>query len=268
MDPVTRPRLVTTVHGFYSVSRYSAIMTRGERVIAVSESVRDYILENYPEVESSRIQVIHRGVEPIEFPAGHRPTDTWKKQWYQDQPELKGRYVVSLPARLTRWKGQLLFIDLIKEIIAKGIDAHGLMVGGYDARRKGFVTELEEKIVNLDLADRITVLGHRDDVREVVAMSDAVVSMSTDPEAFGRTTLEALSMGVPVAGFDHGGVREQLKAILPEGLVPVGDVEHMVQTLINWRSRPPKIKPIGAFTQQAMISSVLSIYEEFMASQD
>ena len=44
MDPATRPRLVSTVHGFYSVNRYSAIMTKGERVIAVSDSIRDYIL--------------------------------------------------------------------------------------------------------------------------------------------------------------------------------------------------------------------------------
>ena len=33
MDPASRPRLVTTVHGLYSVSRYSAVMTWGERVI-------------------------------------------------------------------------------------------------------------------------------------------------------------------------------------------------------------------------------------------
>ena len=48
MDPATRPRLVSTVHGFYSVNRYSAVMTKGERVIAVSDSIRSYILENYP----------------------------------------------------------------------------------------------------------------------------------------------------------------------------------------------------------------------------
>ena len=49
LPAVERPRLVTTVHGFYTVGRYSSVMTRGERVIAVSESVRDYILENYPQ---------------------------------------------------------------------------------------------------------------------------------------------------------------------------------------------------------------------------
>ena len=39
---------VTTVHGLNSPSRYSAVMTRGERVICVSQTVRDYVLRHYP----------------------------------------------------------------------------------------------------------------------------------------------------------------------------------------------------------------------------
>ncbi|MDO9008504.1 MAG: glycosyltransferase, partial [Thiobacillus sp.] len=49
MNPATRPRFITTVHGLYGVNRYSGIMTRGERVIAVSNTVRDYILREYPD---------------------------------------------------------------------------------------------------------------------------------------------------------------------------------------------------------------------------
>src|SRR5574340_883929 len=57
MDPATRPRFVTTVHGLYSVNRYSRVMTRGERIIAVSNTVRDYILREYPDTLPWRIQV-------------------------------------------------------------------------------------------------------------------------------------------------------------------------------------------------------------------
>ncbi|MDO9635842.1 MAG: glycosyltransferase, partial [Thiobacillus sp.] len=59
MNPATRPRFVTTVHGMYGVNRYSRIMTQGERVIAVSNTVRDYILREYPDTPADRIQVIH-----------------------------------------------------------------------------------------------------------------------------------------------------------------------------------------------------------------
>ena len=80
----SRPRLVTTVHGRYSVNRYSEIMTKGERVIAISKNVREYILENYPKVEADRIDLIHRGVDPSEFPRNYQPSNEWLTEWQQD----------------------------------------------------------------------------------------------------------------------------------------------------------------------------------------
>jgi glycosyltransferase involved in cell wall biosynthesis len=102
MDPATRPRLVTTVHGFYSVNAYSKIMTRGERVICVSNSVKDYVLKNYPDVPEERLTVIHRGVDPAEFPYGYRPPADWMERWRRDFPQLEGKYVLTLPGRITR----------------------------------------------------------------------------------------------------------------------------------------------------------------------
>ena len=56
--PASRPRFLTTMHGIHSVSRYSEVMTRGERVIAVSESVRDHIARCYPRCDMARVTVI------------------------------------------------------------------------------------------------------------------------------------------------------------------------------------------------------------------
>lgn len=81
----TRPRLVTTVHGFYSVNAYSAVMTKGERVIAVSESIRNYITSNYPAMAQEKISVIHRGVEPGQFPRGFQPEPSWLEIWRAEQ---------------------------------------------------------------------------------------------------------------------------------------------------------------------------------------
>ena len=65
---------MSTVHGFYSVSPYSAVMTRGERVIAVSESIRNYVLENYPKSNAEIIRVIFRGIDPDNYGPGFQPT--------------------------------------------------------------------------------------------------------------------------------------------------------------------------------------------------
>ena len=47
-------------------------------------------------------------------------------------------------------------------------------------------------------------------MREVLSESSIVVSLSQSPESFGPTTLEALSLGPPVIGRDHGGGDEIL----------------------------------------------------------
>lgn len=52
-----RPHLISTVHGFYSVNRYSAIMTQAEKVIAVSDSVVKYITDHYKTVHHKILSV-------------------------------------------------------------------------------------------------------------------------------------------------------------------------------------------------------------------
>ena len=54
LAPQQRPAFVTTMHGHYSVSRYSSVMARGSKTIAVSEHIRSYTLKNYPAVKCGR----------------------------------------------------------------------------------------------------------------------------------------------------------------------------------------------------------------------
>ena len=138
LPPGDRPALVTTVHGFYTVGRYSAVMTRGQRVIAISNGVREYILRHYPRTDPRAIRVIHRGVDRAQFPYGYRPPADWLAQWHRDLPQLAGRYVVTLPARLTRWKGQAHFIDIVAAVKARGAPVHGLLVGGASVKIQQF----------------------------------------------------------------------------------------------------------------------------------
>ena len=261
MDPLTRPRLVTTVHGFYSVNAYSRIMTRGEQVICVSNSVKDYVLENYPDVPENKLTVIHRGVDPVMFPYGFKPTPEWLEMWQQQYPQLEGKYVITLPGRITRWKGQLDFIKVIAGLKEKEIPVHGLIVGDPHPNKLEFLKEVKAEIQSAGLEQDVTLVGHRSDLREVMAVSDVVVSCSTDPEAFGRVTLEALSIGKPVAAYAHGGVDEQLDAMLPSGKIKVGDVANTTTLLEKWIQNLGQPKQSNLFELQQMLSRTLTVYE-------
>lgn len=266
MNPRTRPRLVSTVHGFYSVNAYSAIMTRGESVIAVSESVKGYILKNYPHTDAAKLRVIHRGVDPADYPVGFVPAAAWLAQWNKEHPELEGRIPLLIPARLTRWKGQEDFLRLIARLIALGKPVQGLIAGEPHPKKLAFLDELKTLAASLGISEDITFLGHRSDLREVMAVSELVYSLSTDPEAFGRVSLEALALGKPVIGYGHGGVAEQLEVIFPTGLVPVGDVDATLAATLDILENGKKPAPIGPFTLQRMLDSTLEVYRNLLAS--
>lgn len=255
-----RPRFVTTMHGAHSVNRYSRIMTQGEQVIAVSEYIRQHIHENYPETPMEKVRVIHRGVDPAAFPFGYRPSSEWLDKWYVQYPQLQGKRVITLPGRLTRLKGHIQFIELMNRLIASGLPVVGLIVGGEDPRRSAYAEEIKAQADALG-AGRILFTGQRGDIKEILAVSDLVLSLSQKPESFGRTVLEALSLGVPVAGYDHGGVGEVLSELFPQGRVPMNDMEHLLQTVTRLLSHKPTLSPQHSFLLDKMLSETVSTYD-------
>ena len=268
LSPSRRPALVTTVHGPYSVSRYSAVMTKGQRVIVISRMIHDYVLANYPHVEPSRIRLIYRGVDTQDYSLNYRPDANWRARFDQEFPQLRERFVVTLPARITRWKGQEAFLEIIHALSQRGdIPVHGLMVGEPHARKLPFYHALQARIDQLGLGKQVSFAGHRSDLRNILAISNVVLSLASSPEAFGRTTVEALSLGIPTAGFDHGGVAEQLQELLPEGRVPVGDLGVMAELIYTWYKHPPLIKENRVFTLENMLRKTVQVYQELLTER-
>lgn len=257
-----RPHFITTMHGLHSVSPYSAIMARGEVVIAGSATVRDYILKNYPQCPDARIHLINEGVDPAEFPYDYLPAASWLAQWQKDFPQLQGKTVLALPGRLTRLKGHATFIHLIKTLREQHPNIHGLIVGGAEAKKAGYAAELKALVESEGLADSISFTGHRSDMREVLSQCQLLFSLSTQPETFGRTVLEALRLGRPVMGWDVGGVSEILQACYPRGRVPAGDTVALHSAVENWLQCPDQPERSRRFLLTTMCEQTLALYQE------
>jgi len=256
-----RPHLVTTVHGPYSINKYSAVMTRGENVIAVSNSIRDYILSNYPKTDPAVIKVIHRGVDRNVFSYGYKPPTSWLQKWNTEHPQIQNKYLITLPARISRWKGHEHFVKIIEKIKEYGIPVHGMIVGDAHPAKVDFERELKAHIQSAGLINDISFTGFRKDIREIMSISDAVLSLSLNEEAFGRTTLEALSLGIPVVGYNHGGVEEQLLEIFPEGAVEPGDFSAAASILTSWYKSRPTVLTDHDFTLEKMLADTIQVYE-------
>lgn len=255
-----RPAFVTTLHGLNSVSRYSAIMTRGDRVIAVSETARDYWQQHYPALDPARVVVIHRGIEPADFPFGHRPDTAWLERFHRDAAIPAAARILCLPGRVTSGKGAMFLPPLLASLPS---DVFGLLVGSGSERELGRVLRLADEA---GVADRFRWLPARADVRDVMARATIVLSLSRKPESFGRTVVEALALGRPVVGFAHGGVGEILARLYPAGRVPPGDLDALVTATRRLLAAPAPVPDEQPYRRERLESETLALYAELAAA--
>ena len=261
-----RPRFVTSVHGLHSLSRYSSIVAKGDRIEVVSIAAQRYLLDNYKNVELARVRLIHRGVDTTEFNPSVEPSSDWIQEWsrWGQEHQANDSPVVSIIGRISRLKGHHDFLEVIESLHEKSVPAIGLIIGGVSKEHNKLHKELQDKVQKSEtLRSSVHFLGHRADVRELMSVSDVVVSLSDTPEAFGRTVLEALSLGVTVVGYDHGGVGELLRTLFPAGAVPVGNTQVAADRIKDLLSRKHPIEP-HEMTLQSMRDKTIAMYEELL----
>jgi glycosyltransferase involved in cell wall biosynthesis len=192
---------VTTVHGFNSVSKYSEIMTKGDRVIYGSNSIRDYVLKNY-KVDESKLRYVPRGIDMDYFDPAK--TDSRFVSEFKKKHGLENRIVVTIVGRITEWKGHETFIRALAEVQKNRTDVVGLVAGGVWHDKQEYFQALEK--LAADLGADIRFVGSQPQVREIYALSNLTVSAaSTKAETFGRAAAESLAMNVPVVASAQGG---------------------------------------------------------------
>ncbi len=262
LSAAKRPAFVSTLHGLHSAGFYSSVMCRGEHVVVVSETVRDYVRKNYIFVSEDRLHLIHRGIDSHEFPRGFQPDESWKTDFFAQFPNAKNQLLLTLAGRITRLKGHRDLLELLARLRDLGVAAHGLIVGGTDSRKAAYADELNSLVASWNLSDRVTFCGHRSDLKQIYAISSIVLSLSSTPESFGRTVAEALSIGTPVVGYDHGGVAEILAAQFPEGAVEQGNLNRLSDTVASMLQQFPRPVPdANAFDKGTMLKKTLELYD-------
>jgi glycosyltransferase involved in cell wall biosynthesis len=120
---------------------YNSIMTKGDRIIAVSNFVKEYLLDNYS-VDESRIRVVPRGVNHEQYNLAK--IETIKQAKFRKKYNVpEGMPVILLPGRFTRWKGQMLLAQAINKI--RDLDFYCIMIGDL-AKRPNYVEQVKDYI--------------------------------------------------------------------------------------------------------------------------
>ena len=135
------------------------------------------------------------------------------------------------------------------------------MPGAREAGREAYLAELERQLQSLGIAGAVAITPPTDAIAEAYAASDLVLQLSRKPEAFGRTVIEALSVGRPLLGWAHGGVGELLGELQPQGAVAPFDEAGLLQAARALLAHPPApgtMQP--AYQLQAMQEATLARY--------
>ena len=265
---------MTTCHAPYKIQGqwkhfYNTSIARGERVIAISETIADYLRKNY-NLDDSVIRVIHRGIALEKFhPTAVTPERliALSRQWRLPD----GANIVMLPGRLTSWKGHHILIDAIAHLQRR--DIFCLMIGA-DQGRTEYRQELESAIMLKGLQGRVRIVDHCNDMPAAYMLATVVVSASTEPEGFGRIAVEGQAMGRPVIATDHGGSRETIMRGETGWLVKPGDHEALAKSIQEALALSPHQRAVLAtramahvaahFTREQMADKTLNVYAELL----
>ncbi len=209
--------LVSTMHGNYSIGSfplsyfkklYNSSMVRADWIICVSNFIKEYAFENYKlfrnKFAESKTRTIHRGVDVNLFDPNNVSQErivslTNKLQIPED------RSIILLPGRLTEWKGQLYFIDILAKVKNKNFIC--IIVGDSKGHER-YRDRLKEKIIKMKLDGIVRLENNISDMPAGYMVSDIVVSSSIRGEAFGRIIPEAQAMKRMAIATSIGGSLE------------------------------------------------------------
>lgn len=266
---------LTTYHGTYGLGLfklkkfYNRIMTYGKLVIAISEHIKKHIMSEY-KVPQEKIRLIHRCVNLDNFSPDKVSQERIVKV-ISDFNIPEDRPIISLVGRITPWKGQGLLIEALSKV--KNQDFYCLIVGS-DQGRTAYTDKLKEMVKKYGLYNRVQFIEHSFDIPALLMISDIVLSVAVEPEAFGRAAIEGQAMGKIVIASDIGGSLENTIDGVTGKLFKSGNADDLASS-IDWalnlpQSQRAKISSAAIqnvkerFTKQIMCDKTIAVYQELI----
>lgn len=233
-------------------------------VIVNSNVIRDELALT-PWFDVSKVRVLHNGVSswPASPDAGHAVLRAL------GVPD--GARVICGAGRLTHQKGFDHLIDAFVVVAAAREDVH-LVITGEGGKRE----ELEARANVSGVGDRIHLVGHRGDVRDIIAVSDAYVLSSVN-EGMANTLLEAMSVGASIVATDVSGTAEAVTDGVDALIVPPADVGALARALARLLEDPDVARRLGVaamaratkdFSMDRMITELESILRDGIRSKN
>lgn len=205
------------------------------RVIANSKATAAAFIRSGGRAE--KVRTIYNGIDPTPFESvAPAEVDTLRRTL-----GLAEVPVISAFSRLAPWKGQHVLLEALTHL--PGV--HALVVGEALFEEDTYARALREQAKNLKIADRVHFLGFRQDVPQLMRLSDVVLHTSVAPEPFGRVIVEGMLARRPVVAARAGGAVEIIEDRVTGHLVPVGDAKALARVIAYLLEDPVRARALA-----------------------
>ena len=214
---ITRRKLVTTFHGTYNFNNsikkfYNSVMVRANLIIAGSNFIFLHINKNYSKYLylKKKFLVIFRGIN-VDYFDSSTILETNENKLLKEWELSSDKKIILMPGRLTKWKGQELFLEALNFVNKElGYESFYAVILGSDQGRDVYAKKLKRLGEQYRLTGQLRFIDHCKNMPLAYKISNLVVSASIKPEAFGRVAVEAQSMEKVIIASDIGGSNETI----------------------------------------------------------
>ena len=240
-----RPRLIGIHTTYPKHPGWAASLNRCDAVVTISRHLRNELTRRVNQNEDSRdLWVIPYGVnEELCFP-GYAPSAAWGEQWERQNGAPDGTLTFCVPGAITPMHGLEDLAPILARLAAAEIPARAYIAGDTAKADQKYLAGLRQLYKKSRVDANISWVGLRPDLRDVMCQCGIVLSLAKAPACHDRIVLEALALGCPVAGYDHGAVGELLDSFLPEGRVAPGDIAGIADRLEQWHAYRPHMQEV------------------------
>ena len=258
---------VLTRHVLFPMRRlHKLLLGRASRVIAVSNAVAG-VLRKQGLFPSDKIVTIHNGIDTTRFARDDPHPSTFM--------ELDATLVVGTLGHIAPIKGQDIFVRAAAIVTRERDDVAFVIIGEDKSRGGENRNALKRLIAELELKDRIRMLGWQADAAQGLSSLDIFVSAARS-EPFGLAIVEAMAAGVMVIATATEGALEIIDDGVAGRLVPVGDIDALAGQIISLLADQAERKRLAAnalrvvkerFSLEQMVDATVSIYDDAISGQ-
>jgi glycosyltransferase involved in cell wall biosynthesis len=238
---------------------YRLMAKMPDKVFAVSELVRQHGIE-VDGIDPTRVQTIYNGLTLSDW----APAPAAK---------VPGRIFITTAGNIRYVKGHDFFLRAAALVVAKFPEVSFSIAG--EILEPAYFAELQQLVLDLNLADHFTFAGNITNLGEYLAAADIFVLPSRS-EGFSNAIVEAMAVSLPVVATNVGGNAEAVQDGVSGFIVPSEDPAALAEAILTLLRDPERAREMGIagkklvaekFTTEAMMRHITDVYKELIAAK-